>query len=408
MARTDVGSDENAVTRARIAASALFAANALTLSVWVPRLAEVQQELGLSDVEIGAALSAGAAGGLVAGLSAGPLMTRWSSRSVALISLIALVPILPLLGFANGLIMLTIALFFIGALDAVMDAAMNTHSLRIQHLTKRSILNGFHGFWSLGTVLGGGVGVATAYVGLSLGWTMVAVAVLVAAIGLLPARWLLRGSDPQTYIEASDVDSLGTADPQSVLVNTTRVVFRPIIWALGMFIVLAILIEVIPAQWSSIYLTDIGTPAAMAGWGFVAFTVFMTIGRFTGDRIIDLVGERLWIRISMATTAVVLGAGLYTQTSWAFIIASAVTGFGVATLFPAAMRSAAHVPGVRPSESIAIVSWLSRAGMVVAPLAVGATAEEFGVAWGIAIGAVAAAILVPLAAVLRSAKSRSA
>ena len=408
MAGTEVRLDAKALTRARIAASALFAANALTLSVWVPRLAEVQQDLGLSDVEIGAALGAGAAGGLVAGLSAGPLMHRWSSRSVAVISLIALLPVLPVLGFANGLIMLTIALFFIGALDAVMDAAMNTHSLRIQHLTDRSILNGFHGFWSLGTVLGGGLGVATAYIGLPLGWTMVVVAVLVAAIGLVPARWLLRGEDPHTYIDASDVDSVGTADPQSMLVGTTKAVFRPIIWALGAFIVLAILIEDIPSRWSSIYLTDIGTPAAMAGWGFVTFTVFMTIGRFTGDRIIDVVGERRWVRISMATTAVILGAGLYVQTPWAFIVASAVTGFGAATLFPAAMRSAAHLPGVRPAEGVAIVSWLSRAGMVVAPLAVGATAEEFGVAWGIAIAAAAAAILVPFASVLRSAKSRSA
>ena len=408
MPLSDMSTDSGNVNRARIAASALFAANALTLSVWVPRLAEVQQGLGLSDVEIGAALSAGAAGGLVAGLSAGPLMNRWSSRTVALVSLIALVPVLPVLGFANGLIALTIALFFIGALDAVMDAAMNTHSLRIQHLTKRSIINGFHGFWSLGTVLGGALGVATAYIGLPLGWTMVVVAVLVAVIGLLPARWLLPGSDPHTYVDGSDVHAMSAADPQSVLIGTTKVVFRPVIWALGAFIVLAILIEDIPARWSSIYLTDIGTPAAMAGWGFVAFTLFMTIGRFTGDRIIDAVGERRWVRISMATTAVVLGAGLYAQTPWAFIVASAVTGFGAATLFPAAMRSAAHLPGVRPAEGIAIVSWLSRAGMVLAPLAVGATAEEFGVVWGIAIAAAAAAILVPCAAVLRSAKSRSA
>ena len=408
MPPSDMSTDSGNVNRARIAASALFAANALTLSVWVPRLAEVQQGLGLSDVEIGAALSAGAAGGLVAGLSAGPLMNRWSSRTVALVSLIALVPVLPVLGFANGLIALTIALFFIGALDAVMDAAMNTHSLRIQHLTKRSIINGFHGFWSLGTVLGGALGVATAYIGLPLGWTMVVVAVLVAVIGLLPARWLLPGSDPHTYVDGSDVHAMSAADPQSMLIGTTKVVFRPVIWALGAFIVLAILIEDIPARWSSIYLTDIGTPAAMAGWGFVAFTLFMTIGRFTGDRIIDAVGERRWVRISMATTAVVLGAGLYAQTPWAFIVASAVTGFGAATLFPAAMRSAAHLPGVRPAEGIAIVSWLSRAGMVLAPLAVGATAEEFGVVWGIAIAAAAAAILVPCAAVLRSAKSRSA
>jgi MFS family permease len=402
----------SSLTRARIATSALFAANALTLSAWLPRLAEVQEGLGLSDVQIGLALSAGAFGGLIAGVWAGPLMNRSSSKAVALVTLIALIPVLPLLGFANGFALVAVALFLIGALDAVMDAAMNAHSLRIQHLSKRSILNGFHGFWSLGTVLGGIVGVASASIGLSLGWTLTIVAGLVAIIGLAPARWLLRGPDPHSYIDdavdESDIDALGTADPASLSIpsTTTRVVLRPIIWALGAFIILAVMIEDIPARWGSIYLTDIGTPAAMAGWGFVAFTIAMTIGRFTGDRIIDAVGERRWIQLSMATTAVVLGAGLLVSTTWAFIVASAVTGFGVATLFPAAIRAAGHLPGVRPAVGISMVSWLSRAGFVVAPLAVGAIAEGFGVAWGIGITVAAALILVPLSAVLRSGTSR--
>ena len=398
--------------RARIATSALFAANALSLSAWLPRLAEVQQDLALSDVQIGVALSAGAVGGLLAGVWAGALMNRSSSKTVALVSLIGLIPVLPLLGFANGFALIAIALFLIGALDAVMDAAMNAHSLRIQHLSKRSILNGFHGFWSLGTVLGGIVGVASAAVGLSLGWTLTIVAALVALIGLAPSRWLLRGPDPHSYvddesIDERDIDGLGNADPSSLSMasTTSRVVLRPIIWALGAFIILAVMIEDIPARWGSIYLTDIGTPAAMAGWGFVAFTIAMTIGRFTGDRIIDSLGERRWVQLSMASTAVVLGAGLVISTPWAFIIASAVTGFGVATLFPAAIRAAGHLPGVRPAVGISMVSWLSRAGFVVAPLAVGAIAEGFGAAWGIGITVIAAAILVPLSAVLRSEKS---
>jgi MFS family permease len=398
--------------RARIATSALFAANALSLSAWLPRLAEVQQDLALSDVQIGAALSAGAVGGLLAGVWAGPLMNRSSSRAVALVCLVGLIPVLPLLGFADQFALIAIALFFIGALDAVMDAAMNAHSIRIQHLSKRSILNGFHGFWSLGTVLGGIVGVASAAVGLSLGWTLTVVAILVALIGLAPSRWLLRGPDPHSYVDDDsiherDINSLGNADPSSLSMasTTSRVVLRPIIWALGAFIILAVMIEDIPARWGSIYLTDIGTPAAMAGWGFVAFTTAMTIGRFTGDRIVDALGERRWVQLSMATTAVVLGAGLLISTAWAFIIASAVTGFGVATLFPAAIRAAGHLPGVRPAVGISMVSWLSRAGFVVAPLAVGSIAERFGAAWGIGITVIAAVILVPLSTVLRSEKS---
>ncbi len=389
------------LARARIAASALFAANALSLSAWLPRLAEVQQSLDLSDVQIGAALSAGAFGGLIAGVWAGPLMNRTSSRTVAVVSLLLLVPILPFLGFANGFAWLAVALLLIGALDAVMDAAMNAHSLRIQHLSQRSILNGFHGFWSLGTVLGGIIGVASAAIGLSLGWTLIIVAALVALIGLVPATWLLKGADPHSYIDERDIEDLGSADPSSLSVATSRVVLRPIIWALGAFIILAVMIEDIPARWGSIYLTDIGTPAAMAGWGFVAFTVAMTIGRFTGDRIVDAVGERRWVQLSMAATVIVLGGGLLLSTTWAFIVASAVTGFGVATLFPAAIRAAGHLPGVRPAVGISMVSWLSRAGFVVAPLAVGAIAEGFGVAWGIGITVIAALILIPLSTVLK-------
>ncbi len=389
------------LARARIAASALFAANALSLSAWLPRLAEVQQSLDLSDVQIGAALSAGAFGGLIAGVWAGPLMNRTSSRTVAVVSLLLLVPVLPFLGFANGFAWLAVALLLIGALDAVMDAAMNAHSLRIQHLSRRSILNGFHGFWSLGTVLGGIIGVASAAIGLSLGWTLILVAALVALIGLVPAGWLLKGADPDSYIDERDIEDLGSADPSSLSVATSRVVLRPIIWALGAFIILAVMIEDIPARWGSIYLTDIGTPATMAGWGFVAFTVAMTIGRFTGDRIVDAVGERRWVQLSMAATVIVLGGGLLLSTTWAFIVASAVTGFGVATLFPAAIRAAGHLPGVRPAVGISMVSWLSRAGFVVAPLAVGAIAETFGVAWGIGITVIAALILIPLSAVLR-------
>lgn len=408
---SDVRNPTASLTRARIAVSALFAANALTLSAWLPRLAEVQLALELSDVQIGLALSAGAVGGLLAGVWAGPLMNRTSSRTVALVSLIVLIPVLPVLGFANGFVLVAVALFLIGALDAVMDAAMNAHSLRIQHLAKRSILNGFHGFWSLGTVLGGVVGVASASVGLSLGWTLTIVAGLVALIGLAPSRWLLPGADPHTYVDDqavddSDLEGLSAADPSSLSMTTPRVVLRPIIWALGAFIMLTVMVEDIPARWGSIYLTDIGTPAAMAGWGFVAFTAAMTVGRFTGDRIIDAVGERRWVRISMTTTAVVLGAGLVIATPWAYIIASAVTGLGVATLFPAAIRAAAHLPGVRPAVGVSMVSWLSRAGFVMAPLAVGAIAEGFGVVWGIGVTVVAAIILVPLSTVLRSEKSR--
>ena len=121
---------------------------------------------------------------------------------------------------------------------------------------------------------------------------------------------------------------------------------------------------------------------------------------------IDALGERRWTRIAMSGTAVVLGLSLLAQSPWLFMIGCAVTGFGVATLFPAAMRAAAHVPGIRPATGVATISWLSRAGFVTAPLIVGVIAENFSLGWGISVTVVAALILLPLSSILTWERSR--
>ena len=73
---------KDAAHRARIAVSALFIANGLSLAVWVPRLADIQSGLAISDLEVGIALAAGAAGGLIMGPWAGWAAGKWGSARV--------------------------------------------------------------------------------------------------------------------------------------------------------------------------------------------------------------------------------------------------------------------------------------------------------------------------------------
>ena len=170
---------------------------------------------------------------------------------------------------------------------------------------------------------------------------------------------------------------------------------------LGLFTLLAVIIEDIPARWSSIYLTDIGAPTALVGIGFTAFTIAMTIGRFAGDPLVNRFTELVVVRVSMVCSGVALAAALLIGTAWAYIAACVVIGLGVATLFPAAMHAATQIPGVRPAMGVATVGWLARGGFVLAPIAVGAVAERYGIAWGLTVPILAAALLVPLSAILR-------
>lgn len=390
--------------RARIAVSVLFIVNGLSLSVWVPRLADIQSALSASDFAIGVALAAGAAGGLLLGPLAGWASDRWGSGRVAVVALMLFAPATVLIALAPGPVFLGLVLAWIGGMDAIMDAAMNAHALRVQAHYSRSIINGFHGYWSLGTVIGGGIGALSMAWGVALLPTLATVAVLCIVATLVSAPLLLRGPDPHTHLE-EPVSSL--ADPGSVA-PSRKVALTSMTALLGLFTLLAVIVESIPPQWSSIYLTSIGTAGALVGWAYVAFTAAMTIGRFTGDRLVDRFGEVRVVRAGMLASAIVLGAALVVGNFWAFVFASIVTGFSVATLFPAAMRAAAHLPRITPAQGVSAVSWLSRAGFMAAPIVVGAVADSLGAGWGLSTAVLAALVLVPLARILRAGTQRRA
>lgn len=385
------------VGRARIAVVLLFLSNGLVLSSWLPRLVDVQDRLGMSDGTLGVVLAAGAIGGILLGPWSGRAATRWGSGRVAWVTLLLLAPLTPLIAIVPTAWGLAILLAWLGGMDAVMDAAMNAHSIRVQKHYSSSILNSFHGFWSLGTVIGGAIGAGSALIGAPLFATLAITAVIPIIAAVISARWVLPAPDPDSHL--TEVPS--TADPGSYATRFRIASITPITLLLGIFTILAVIVEDVPPRWSSVYLTSIDVSEQYVGIAFVAFTVAMMAGRFTGDRLVDRFGEIAVVRVSMLAAAVALIVGLASSSLIGFTLACVVTGFGTATLFPAAMRAAAHLPGIRPASGVAVVSWLARFSFFIAPLIVGFVADAAGPGWGIACAAVAAAIAVPLAVVLR-------
>lgn len=383
--------------RARAAVVALFAVNGVLGAAWIGRLVDVQRNVGLDDAQLGLVLSVAAAGGLTFGLLAGPLAARWGSGRTAVVACLAYAPLTALVGLESSALALGLTLFWIAGMDAVMDASMNAHGIRVQKEYGRSILNSFHGWWSLGSVAGAGLAALSAALGLALAPYLLAVGVTAAAVVLVAGRFLLPAPDPETHLDPDDLVDVPEA---GAVPAWRRAVTRGTV-LLGVFIVLAVVVEDVPSRWSSVYLSAVGATGGLVSLGLVAFTSAQTVGRFVGDRLVDRFGDVAVTRWGMGATAVVLGAALVQGGTWAYVVACVVVGFGVAPLFPAAIHAAAHVPGVRPATGVAVVSWLSRVGFLAAPLVVGSLAEAYGIAWGIALAVVAAVALVPLASLLR-------
>jgi len=98
-------------------------------------------------------------------LTDGPLVARVGSRTVTVVSGLALAASLVLPGLAGSWFALAAALAAIGAIDAVMDVAMNAHGVLVERRYERPILTSFHGLWSTGATTGALVGVGACVAG---------------------------------------------------------------------------------------------------------------------------------------------------------------------------------------------------------------------------------------------------
>lgn len=383
--------DAAALRRARIGTVGFFALNGVVGFSFLPRLVEIQADVGLDDAGLGIVLAIGTAGGLVVGPIAGVLVQRWGSVRVSLIFGLLMLPGLVAVGFAGSAALLAVALAVLLGADAIMDSAMNSRALEVQEAYGRSIINSLHAWWSLATIVGSGLGALSAVLEIPLGTFLTGVAVVAAVALLVSAR--------QPHLDVPSIRPI--ADPPANRRRALGLMRRGGGILLGVYIMLAVTVEDVPIRWGSIYLDSIGGTAVLITVAYVTLTSAMTLGRFVGDRLVDRFGEVTVVRASMVAIAIAMGAALIQGSSWAFIAACAVSGFGVATLFPAAMHAASSLPGVSAAMGVAVIAWLSRAGFVLAPLAVGLIAGANDVRAGLWVMVVAAIALVGVAGVLR-------
>ncbi|SOD98103.1 MFS transporter [Blastococcus haudaquaticus] len=356
---------------ARIAVAACFFLNAVFYANLVPRLPEIKADLGLSNASLGAALAALPLGALLAALSSAPLIRRFTSARVASFGLVALGLALWAVAVAPNWPALAAALFVAGALDAVIDVAQNAHGLRVQRLYGRSILNGLHGLWSIGAVSGGLLGSAAAGLEVPLVVHLGASAVLFGVLALVAYRALLPGDDDAE--RAPEETGTGTG---SVVRRPGRRTVVLGLTALGILAACGAFVEDAGASWSALYLrTELDTGAAVAGLGFVALQGAMTLGRLTGDRVVDRFGQRLVVQVGGALTALGMGLALAFPSVPTTLAGFALAGLGVATLVPAVYHAADELPGLRRGTGLAVINWLLRIGFLLSPPLIGVLAD---------------------------------
>lgn len=358
----------------------MFFTNAALFANLVPRYPDIKSDLGLSNTAFGSAIAAFPLGALLAGLLAAPLIRRLGSATVATTGTVLLAVALASVPLAGGWAALAGVVLVAGAVDAIVDVAQNAHGLRVQRRYRRSIVNSFHGVWSIGAVTGGLMGSVAAGAGLALGVHVTGAAAIFVVVIAVARRSLLTGPDdegrPPEAAAPGGPDGSGAPQVLRAAIGTVVV--------LGLLAAGGALAEDAASSWSALYLrSELGAGAALAGLGFVGFQVAMTTGRLLGDRVVDRFGPALVVRTGGVVAAAGMGAALSLPSVATALAAYALVGLGVATVVPAAMHAADELPGLPAGLGLTVVSWLLRTGFLISAPAVGWIADRWSLRAGL-------------------------
>ncbi|WP_199256026.1 MFS transporter [Mycolicibacterium mengxianglii] len=379
--------------RARVAVSVLFLTNGAIFANLLPRYPEIKATLQTSNTLFGLSVAAFPAGALISGLAAGGLIRRFTSARVAVLSSLVIAVFTLVAGTAPVAWAFALAMFVAGAGDSLTDVAQNAHALRLQRSYGRSIINSLHALWSVGAVLGGAMGSAAIALGVGITTQLAVSGLAFGLLCLFSYRYLLPGPDHD--------ESPGAAKRAADAGGQRRLVIYGVLMVLAVLAIAGAAVEDAGQSWATLYLHEnLGAPAALAGFGFIALVGAQFVGRMLGDRLVDKFGERNVARAGGLLTAAGMGLALAFPSLPGTIVGFAAAGFGVATVVPAAFHAADNVRGLPPSAGLTVVTWLMRVGFLGAPPLVGAVADATSLRLGLVIVPVAGVVIMLAASVL--------
>lgn len=379
--------------RLRTALTVFFALDGFLFAGWVVRIPAIKQQTGASAATLGLALLGVSAGAVITMMLTGRLCRRFGSHALTVACGVLLPLSIALPAQTHSALSLGLVLLVFGAAYGGMNVAMNSAAVDLVASLRRPVMPSFHAAFSLGGMVGAGLGGLVAG-----GLSASAHLFVLAGIGLLVTAFagpaLLRHRPAHAAPEAA----AGRSPRQRLSPRARRVV--------ALFGVIALCTaygEGALADWGALHLEqDLGAHPGVAAAGYAVFALTMTAGRLTGTLLLERLGQTRTLVLGGATAAAGMLLGSLAPTAWAALAGFAVTGLGLANIFPVAVGRAGELAG--PS-GVAAASTLGYGGMLLGPPAIGFLADWFSLPLALTTVALLAAAAAALGYGARNATS---
>lgn len=342
----------------RLAVMVYFFVSGFGYASWASRIPSLKDQLHLSEGQLGLVLFAFPVGLLLTLPFTKKLLEHYSSKTIMFGGAIAFNLVLCLPGFASFTWQLVLILLIFGITRNLLNLSMNAQAVETQHQYSRSIMNTFHGVWSMAGFAGAGLGylmvsrdVATYY-----HLPAVSACMMLLCIAFIP----LSNETPPKPSEKKPFFSL----PEPALLKFSLICFASMACENTMY------------DWGSIYFRqELHAPKGLSTFAFVAYMIAMTTGRFLGDYMTNRLGILPLLKTS--GTLIVSGFVLALASHFPYlaILGYICIGLGVSCVVPLVFSMAGKSAGTNSGAALASISTIGYLGFLFIPPFVGLVAE---------------------------------
>lgn len=359
-----------ALRRRCLALFLFFFLPGILIASWASRTPAIRDMLGVSIAGMGIVLfglSTGAMGGV---LCSGALVKRFGTKHIirsgcmmsiigVLVMSVALWPGSPLL-FASGLAIL-------GAGLGSAEVAINVEGAVVEKAMGRTLLPMMHGFFSLGTLVGAGIGLFLSAIQFNTGWHLA----IVATASIIPMLVAIKAIPH------------GTGKSNKEEKNTHSEYSKPF-WRDGQLLLIGLIVlamafaEGSAGDWLPLLMVDgHGFSPTAGSFIYTGFTLGMTLGRFGGGWFIDRYSRVAVVRASAIMGALGIGLIIFVDSAWIASISVILWGLGASLGFPLTISAASDTGPDAPTR-VAVVATTGYIAFLVGPPMLGFLGEHYG------------------------------
>lgn len=357
-------------------------------AAWAPMIPFIKERFLLDEGSLGILLLCLGTGSFCALPLAGSMSARLGCKALVYLSGIIMALALFSVAISFNLYFTALLLFIFGMCTIGLDIGSNVNAVMVENQLKKPLMSGFHGGYSLGTLIGAFLVSAL----LSLGINLISCLAVIVAMIFITIFWgcraLFNKEKAQEEKEEEAEEALEVSKTQG-----RSSFLHPLVLIVGLMCFIMYSTEGAVMSWSAVFVNqERGVSMEYAGFIYTAFACAMTTMRLLGNRLVESIGRRkvvvigaLCVSAGFATTVIVgnlVGA----------IVGFALIGLGAANIVPQLVSFGAHIKGVKVHIAISIINALGYSGILAGPVIIGFIADHSSIS--MAFSCISALVLV--------------